>query len=122
MPNEIAYYDDENGNRSYFADDTAREQISELNTKIGNFKSPAGVLAINDDAVKQLLIDADAGSITMAIVNPTTSGDSTPFAGQVYLLTSAKYDATRGTQYAIQVIGGTGKKQRLFNSTWGAWS
>ena len=28
MPNEIAYYDDENGNRSYFADDTAREQIA----------------------------------------------------------------------------------------------
>lgn len=28
MPNEIAYFDDANGNRSYFADDTAREQIA----------------------------------------------------------------------------------------------
>lgn len=38
MPNEIAYYDDENGNRSYFADDTAREQIADLSTvKIGTF-------------------------------------------------------------------------------------
>lgn len=39
MPNEIAYYDDENGNRSYFADDTAREQISQLNTNIKDFKN-----------------------------------------------------------------------------------
>lgn len=122
MPNELSEKVYPDGTVVKLRDDTAREQISELNTKIGNFKSPAGVLAINDDAVKQLLIDADAGSITMAIVSPTTSGDSTPFAGQVYLLTSAKYDATRGTQYAIQVIGGTGKKQRLFNGTWGAWS
>ena len=34
MPNELAYYDDENGNRSYFADDTARGQIAELSNVV----------------------------------------------------------------------------------------
>ena len=96
--------------------------IFTLAEQLGNFKCFANSLAINDDAVKQLLTDADNASITMAIINPTISGDDTPFTGKAYFVISVKYDATRGSQYAIQIIGGTGKKQRLFDTTWGAWS
>lgn len=110
------------GHGNILADMAKSADVATLAEQLGNFKCFANSLAINDNAVKQLLTDADAASITMAIINPTISSDGTPFAGKAYFVISVKYDATRGTQYAIQIIGGTGKKQRLFNNTWGAWS
>lgn len=101
--------------------DTVSAQLTSVNESLGLLRGEKTILAINDDAVKGILTNSTNGVVKICIINPSTSGDDTPFTGHAYVLISAKYSHNLGMQYAISLADMSNKK-RLYTGTWTSWA
>lgn len=122
MPNELAYYDDENGNRSYFADDTAREQIANFSSFLSftHFVQVPYTTTMVDSlktAFENGTIPVDLTGVTIGLITAGAGGNRAVFMAQ-----NQSAPGTSQTRYAAIYFGAYTAPRFLQKQDGTAWT